>query len=83
MGFLKLLSTAGDFLSWLFSYLHDRKVKNDQQTEDQRDQAVAGLSEIQRADQSRDAVRDQLASDPASVRKPDGHTAARGSDGIS
>lgn len=83
MGWLSIIGTIGDLISKLAAWWHDRQVKNEQQTEDQRDQAVAGLSEIQKAGQAGDSISGQFASDPSRVRQPDGHTSARGGDGIS
>lgn len=75
LGFLAKAGTR------LMDWLHDRSVRDAQQTKDQRDQATAGLQEIDEAQAARDAAAADMRR--GGVRQPDADTAPRGSDGIS
>ncbi len=83
LSILKLVPMVEKLIDGITGWLHDRKVANDQKTADQRDQAVAGLTEIDKAQQGRDAAAGDIAADPSSVRKPGADIAPRSSDGIS
>lgn len=79
LSILGFLSKAG---SALMSWLHDRSVANAQKTQDQRDQAVAGLTEVDAAQKARDVAAGSLNSALGGVRQPD-PDAAPTIDGIS
>lgn len=83
LALLKAIPVIGGWVDKIAAYIHDKGVKDAQRNKDQRDQAVAGLAEVDAAQRTRDAVDARQRVDPDSVRKPDADSAARGSDGIS
>jgi hypothetical protein len=79
---LAAIPIIGKIVDAITGYFHDKGVKDAQRNSDQRDQAVAGLAEVDAAQRARDAAGDHQRADPDSVRRPAADTAPR-RDGIS